>query len=420
MRTRTLAMATAAVFTLCGLPAGPLAAQTIHSGFDSTLEGWTGQGGTVSHAAGGYLQQLDTQGTWMSVSAPAAFHGDLSAYLNGTLSFDARNLNGVAADLGSAPWFGRVVITGPGGSALRDVAGSGAGQPGPGLGWITYGATLDAASWSGNLAGALAQVNAITVTLEFNDAIVELAGLDNFRVTAVPEPSTALLAVLGGAMLGLRQRLARRRRGGAAASATLAGLAACGLLAATAPAHAGPMRVESAGVFSADTPLTAFSAPGASWSFSFTVDSQPVPIIEDRLFSPGYYVAVPFRDFAMQVGGVEIGQPVWLVLYSAAAAGGMDLIFGELELEPVYRYDSIGTFGDAYYEGDELAPSIVAGTYTTFHPSHGGVYVKTDELEFYQRSSVVTITALPVSAPGTALLLAAGLAALACTRRRAT
>ena len=33
----------------------------IASTFDSGLEGWTGLGGTVSHAADGYLQQLDTQ-----------------------------------------------------------------------------------------------------------------------------------------------------------------------------------------------------------------------------------------------------------------------------------------------------------------------------------------------------------------------
>jgi len=31
------------------------------STFDSGLEGWTGLGGTVSHAADGYLHQLDTQ-----------------------------------------------------------------------------------------------------------------------------------------------------------------------------------------------------------------------------------------------------------------------------------------------------------------------------------------------------------------------
>jgi len=36
-------------------------ARTFASTFDSGLEGWTGLGCTVSHAADGYLQQLDTQ-----------------------------------------------------------------------------------------------------------------------------------------------------------------------------------------------------------------------------------------------------------------------------------------------------------------------------------------------------------------------
>jgi hypothetical protein len=184
----------------------------ITSSFDSGLEGWVGAGGAVSFGAsggnaGGYLRQLDTLNTWMSVSAPASFLGNLSPYLGGALSFDAKNISNHASDLQSGPWFGRVAITGSGGTASLDVAGTGAGLPlRDGL-WHSYGATLDPALWSGNLAGALAGTTAITLSLEFNNAIVETAGLDNFQITAVPEPGT--WALLGAGLLAVLRRARR-------------------------------------------------------------------------------------------------------------------------------------------------------------------------------------------------------------------
>lgn len=193
---------------LAALSALPARAD-ISSTFDTDLQGWTGLGGSVSHAAGGYLLQQDTQSTWMSVVAPAAYHGNLSAYLGGTLSFDGLNANGAAADLASAPWFGRVTVSGPGGSAWRAVAGIGPGQPPVNGGWQTYVTTLEAAGWTGNLGAALANVTSMTVSLEFNDDIVELAGFDNFRVSAVPEPGTWALMLGGLLALG---RLPPRRR----------------------------------------------------------------------------------------------------------------------------------------------------------------------------------------------------------------
>ncbi len=208
---------TRAALLLATLALSATARADIGSSFDSGLEGWTGTGGTVSFAAsggapGGHLQQLDTASTWMSVIAPASFHGDLTAYLGGTVSFDARNANGTAPNLASAPWFGKVTVSGPGGTATRQLAGLGSGQPPVDGSWQSYAATLDAGGWIGNLAGAMANVTTMSVSLEFNDDIVELAGFDNFRVSAVPEPSAALLASLGLAGLGLG-RSARRLRG---------------------------------------------------------------------------------------------------------------------------------------------------------------------------------------------------------------
>lgn len=190
------------------------------SHFDSGLDGWTGAGGTVSHVAGGgngggYLSQRDTLNTWMSVSAPAAFLGDLSAYLGGVLSFDVKNINNHAANLATGPRFGHVVITGTAGSASLDVAGSVVGLPLLDGQWHGYGATLDPAAWSGDLAAALADTAAITLTLEFNGAITETAGLDNFQIAAVPEPATAVL--MGAGVMVMVRRLRRRETAGRSA-----------------------------------------------------------------------------------------------------------------------------------------------------------------------------------------------------------
>jgi hypothetical protein len=196
------------VASLLALGASTGHAQII-SNFDSGLAGWTGAGGSVTHVAsggngGGFLSQTDTLNTWMSVSAPAAFLGNLSAYLGGVLSFDGKNLSNSASNLQSGPWFGNVVITGSAGTATRDVAGTGVGLPLANGQWQSFSAALTPALWTGNLAAALANTMAITLTLEFNNAIVETAGLDNFQLSPVPEPASAAL-LAAGALLVLRR-----------------------------------------------------------------------------------------------------------------------------------------------------------------------------------------------------------------------
>jgi hypothetical protein len=214
-------MKTRHLITASLLALGALAAHAnINSSFNNGLEGWTGAGGTVSYGAsggngGGYLVQTDTMNTWMSVSAPAAFLGNLSTYSGGVLSFDVKNISNHASDLQSGPWFGAITITGAAGSASRNVAGAGAGLPlADGL-WRTYSTTLSPALWSGNLAAVLANTTAITLTLEFNNAIVETAGLDNFQIAAVPEPATAVL--MGAGVMVLVRQLRRRETAGRSA-----------------------------------------------------------------------------------------------------------------------------------------------------------------------------------------------------------
>jgi hypothetical protein len=155
------------------------------STFDKDLEGWTASGGNLSHGSaggnpGGFLQLDDQALDQMLAIAPKRFHGDRSAFLGGTISFDARNLNNRAPDNVDAPPFGHVVIAGPEGKASRTLGGN--GQPPADGKWHTYSASLDPAKWDGDLVKALRHVTSITVCLEFHNGVAESAGFDNFAL----------------------------------------------------------------------------------------------------------------------------------------------------------------------------------------------------------------------------------------------
>lgn len=187
----------------------------ISSNFNTDLEGWTGTGGSVAYVAtggngGGFLSQTDTEGGYMTVFAPSAFSGNLSAYFGGSLSFDAKNINNTAADLlAPGPWFGTVTISGVSGTSKAFLSGMGAGSPAPNGQWRNYAAPLSAAAWTGDLASVLSNVTGISVQLEFNEQIIEVAGFDNFAISNVPEPGTLPLLAVGGLSL---LWLSRRRR----------------------------------------------------------------------------------------------------------------------------------------------------------------------------------------------------------------
>jgi hypothetical protein len=186
-------------------------ALTLESTFDADLEGWTTSiGGDLAFVStggngGGFLQQTDLDLSDMFVSAPAKFLGDLSSFLNGTLSFDARQVSGNGEKY--AP-FGFVTIFNGGNAISADIAGPEA----PSIDWTTFTVTLDAASFGTTPAAVtdvLSNVTMMMVQLESQIGVVEVTGMDNFRLaSAVPEPSTLLIGGFGvcGALLIRRQR----------------------------------------------------------------------------------------------------------------------------------------------------------------------------------------------------------------------
>lgn len=179
-------------------------ASVISSTFSSGLEGWTGTGGTVSWSStggnpGGFLQQVDTgpfsPPIGMYVSAPAAFLGNLSAYIGGVLSFDSILLSATATNW---PFFGLLTIRSGASSVSADFAAPGQ----PPMTWTTYSGTLDAATFgttTANFATIMGNVTAIELVLESNFGVVETMGLDNFSaISAVPVPPSLVLFGLGG------------------------------------------------------------------------------------------------------------------------------------------------------------------------------------------------------------------------------
>jgi len=188
----------------------PLAASA--ASFDSGDEGWTTPVGGIQTwkptggNGGGWLQVEDTDGnTDILLTAPSAWLGNWSAYLGGTLSFDARRINDVSTDW---PGFGEVRLSGPAGSLVLDIAAP--GQP-AGDAWTRYSVTLSPAAGWGDaalLGAVLANVTSLTINGEFHAGPGEQVGFDNIQVSAVPEPTNAAL-LLGG--LGLLAGLRRKR-----------------------------------------------------------------------------------------------------------------------------------------------------------------------------------------------------------------
>jgi hypothetical protein len=197
----------AAAALAAGLLAAPAAQADLRLDFDSGLQGATVEdGGTVVHqasggAGGGFLQATDVTGGDMLLVLPAGSLGNWSAYLGGTLSFDARNLNGDAPDWGG---FGELTLAGSSGSVMVDIVPL-AAPPADGA-WHRYSVVLNQATFGAQLPALLANLGSVKLKIEFHNGISEVVGIDNLAVTAVPEPASAALLLGGLAALGWRRR----------------------------------------------------------------------------------------------------------------------------------------------------------------------------------------------------------------------
>jgi hypothetical protein len=164
-----------------------LEASIIQSSFEDDEEGWTLRGGSLSWNdsggnPGGFIIAEDVIDTNMDILAPPKFLGNLLEFENGTISFDAIELENV-----SDPWhtFGVVTITSDAGSISKDLA------PGP-LRWVWthYSGILSAAEWGvsdSEWKAILSNVTEITINIESGWFVgAETVGVDNIIVDSDP------------------------------------------------------------------------------------------------------------------------------------------------------------------------------------------------------------------------------------------
>jgi hypothetical protein len=171
------------------------------------------------------------------------------------------------------------------------------------------------------------------------------------------------------------------------------------------------LRLQTSGTFTLQTPVTSFSAPGADWSLSFVVDSQPELSPDDEMVREGINTTPIFRDFRYTLNGVAQPQASYATFFSEAEYGGMDLIFGPIVVGLPYGYDALVFRGRPFYSGSEVAPTIEQGHYTTTLFDESGLYVATLGVFYEQPAALVTISPVPV--PPSAAMMLAGLALLA-------
>jgi hypothetical protein len=212
MAKTTIAAATALAFALSIAPAS---AGLIAEDFNNTAagaNGWTAIDAATNdyHAGysatggnpGGYLvgfedDPLGGTGYWI---APSKFLGNLSGYAGGTLSYDLKVFSGT-------DYFSDVdvILTGNGKSA------SWTSNINPvGDGWVNFKVQLNQANFGSDLASILSDMTEIQIRGEFISG-AEQEGLDNVKLmsSAVPEPSTWAMLILGFAGLGF---MAYRRK----------------------------------------------------------------------------------------------------------------------------------------------------------------------------------------------------------------
>lgn len=189
-------------------------------------------------------------------------------------------------------------------------------------------------------------------------------------------------------------------------------------LAATLGAQAAPLHFQAGGTWADTAPVTLLTAPGATWSISFVVDSDPTPE-PSPMTEPGLFTTVPFTQYSFMLDGVAVAaQPFWVSLYNAGNGGGIDIFYTDvLNVPSTDPVTALSLYTVQLYTGTEDAPTVQPGVYATSFPGAGdGVKVAADGLFYDLGETTLTISAVPL--PGTLPLALLGALALRARARR--
>ncbi|MFT3855992.1 MAG: PEP-CTERM sorting domain-containing protein [Aquabacterium sp.] len=165
--------------------------------FDAGLENFRlndPAAGALSWQAQGHLRVQDlTDATNVQLLLPETDLRNWAAFQGGTLSFDARLESPISSYW---PEFGAVTLLSLGGNASVDLVPANE----PGTAWKTYTLKLDGATFGKSeaaFAETLAGLQEVQINLEAGNGAIETVLIDNVRVTAVPEPATWALGLVG-------------------------------------------------------------------------------------------------------------------------------------------------------------------------------------------------------------------------------
>jgi hypothetical protein len=163
---------------------------------------------------------------------------------------------------------------------------------------------------------------------------------------------------------------------------------------------AGSITISDSGTFSAGTATSTYSAPNETWSFSFTVDTNPA------VFGvlPGDYFSAPFTGFTYSLNGSSLAiTPANIEFFSLGDEGLFNICMISTSCNSGFYFQ-----GPQMYTGSESTPTMLSGRFTST-----ALAINTGAGYVTQPNTTVQAVDSSVPEPSTFLTLVAGLLALA-------